>query len=81
MSYDDQVRWGNGIGANGRVKGINPNQKFARAKYIKKLHKAGYVCYVWTVNETADMEEMMRKGVDGIITNYPEKLKALIEKQ
>lgn len=79
LSYDDQVRWGNGIGKNGRVAGINPSKKFARAKYIKKLHNQGYVCFVWTVNETEDMQTLMRKGVDGIITNYPEKLKKLIE--
>ncbi len=81
LSYDDQVRWGNSIGNNGRVAGINPNKKFARAKYIKKLHQAGYVCFVWTVNETADMQDLMRKGVDGIITNYPERLKQLIEEE
>lgn len=81
LSYDDQVRWGNGIGGNGRVAGINPSKKFARAKYIKKLHKAGYVSFVWTVNEEEDMLTLMRKGVDGIITNYPERLKALIAKQ
>jgi glycerophosphoryl diester phosphodiesterase len=79
ISYDDQVRWGNGSGSGARVAGINPSKKFARAKYIKKLHKAGYVCFVWTVNETEDMQTLMRKGVDGIITNYPEKLKKLIE--
>lgn len=79
ISYDDQVRWGNGIGAGGRVAGINPSKKFARAKYIKKLQQAGYVCFVWTVNETEEMHELMRKNVDGIITNYPDRLKKLIE--
>ncbi|CAN5358250.1 glycerophosphodiester phosphodiesterase [soil metagenome] len=79
ISYDDQVRWGNGIGNNKRVAGINPSSRFAKAKYIKKLHEAGYLCFVWTINEPEEMTKLMKKGVDGIITNYPERLKKLIE--
>ena len=25
----------------------------------------------WTINETDDMEKMVQMGVDGIITDYP----------
>jgi glycerophosphoryl diester phosphodiesterase len=28
---------------------------------------------VWTVNETADMKRMVELGVDGIITDYPDR--------
>lgn len=30
----------------------------------------------WTVNERADMERLIRDGVDGIITDYPDRLRA-----
>ena len=35
---------------------------------------------VYTVNEEEDMINMLRLGVDGIITNYPDKLRALIKR-
>ena len=34
----------------------------------------------WTVNEVEDMEKLIRLGVHGIITDYPDRLVALLEK-
>lgn len=34
----------------------------------------GLDVHVWTVNETADMERLLAMGVDGIITDYPDRL-------
>ena len=28
---------------------------------------------MWTVNEIADIDRMLARGVDGIITNYPDR--------
>ena len=36
---------------------------------------------VWTVNEEYEMLRMIDYGVDGIITDYPLKLKKLCEKE
>jgi glycerophosphoryl diester phosphodiesterase len=38
---------------------------------VKKCHKKGIKVIPWTVNEVADMKAMMDIGVDGIITDYP----------
>jgi glycerophosphoryl diester phosphodiesterase len=35
--------------------------------------------HVWTVNERADMLRLIEWGVDGIITDYPDILAALLE--
>ncbi len=59
------------------VTGINPNYRFARKRILKKLHERGQQMYVWTVNDEKLMKKLLNWGVDGIITNYPEKLKAL----
>ena len=36
--------------------------------------------HVWTVNETADMERLISWGADGIITDYPDRLMALLKR-
>ncbi|HEX2898913.1 MAG TPA: glycerophosphodiester phosphodiesterase family protein, partial [Bacteroidia bacterium] len=33
----------------------------------------------WTVNETDDMRKLVRLGVHGIITDYPDRLQALLQ--
>jgi glycerophosphoryl diester phosphodiesterase len=57
---------------------INPNQSSVNQKFIKNIHKQKKKTFIWTVNDQKDMMRMIKMGVDGIITNYPEKLKKLI---
>jgi glycerophosphoryl diester phosphodiesterase len=33
---------------------------------------------VWTIDDAAAMRRMIGYGVDGIMTNYPERLSALV---
>jgi len=37
-------------------------------------HKKGLKIFVWTINEEDEMRELIKLGVDGIITDYPDKL-------
>lgn len=39
---------------------------------VAELKAAGVRINAWTVNTRDEMEDMVRKGVDGVITNYPE---------
>ena len=32
----------------------------------------------WTVNERAEMERLIEVGVDGLITDYPDRLRAVM---
>jgi glycerophosphoryl diester phosphodiesterase len=48
---------------------------FTSTAHLKQLH-----VHVWTVNETDDMRRMMDAGVDGIITDYPDRLLALLNR-
>jgi glycerophosphoryl diester phosphodiesterase len=41
------------------------------------LRARGVAVHPWTVNRREDMEEMLRLGADGIITNYPDLLEEL----
>jgi len=44
---------------------------------IDESHAAHLDVNVWTVNEPADIERMIDRGVDRIITDYPERVLAL----
>ena len=58
--------------------GVNPNRKFVRKRIVRKLHERGQQIFVWTVNDKEDMHDLIEKGVDGIITNYPDRLKEVL---
>lgn len=77
--YHDGKMHGGTAYNNKQVAGINPNKRFARKRIVKKLHERGQQIYVWTVNDEKDMQKLLNWGVDGIITNYPEKLKKLMQ--
>ncbi len=51
--------------------GYSPYYKLLRKKHIKALHKKGIKVVPWTVNNVKTMKKLRRKGVDGIITDYP----------
>jgi glycerophosphoryl diester phosphodiesterase len=38
------------------------------------MHARGYKVYTFLVNEREDMIKMLHMGVDGIITDFPERL-------
>jgi len=41
---------------------------------VKTLHKARLTVFVYTVNRPADIAKMRALGVDGIVSNFPEKI-------
>ncbi len=48
------------------------------AQTVAAAHDLGVEMFVWTVNERAEMERVLDLGVDGIITDYPARLRALL---
>ncbi len=46
---------------------------------IKLAHKLGLSVNVWTVNEPGRMRELIALGVDGIITDYPDRLRIVLK--
>jgi glycerophosphoryl diester phosphodiesterase len=45
---------------------------------LKKLHKQGKTVYVWTVNKRRKAKKLIKRGVDGIITNKPDMIKEIL---
>ena len=57
------------------------NTKILKREDVKISHDEGLPVNVWTVNEEYDMMRMIDYGVDGIMTDYPLKLKELCRKK
>lgn len=53
---------------------INLNFKRVKQAFVDKVHQAGIKVIVWTVNDEKDIQRMTNFGVDGIITDYPDRL-------
>jgi glycerophosphoryl diester phosphodiesterase len=47
---------------------------------VDQIHAHGLETHVWTVNGGQDMRRAIRWGVDGVITNYPQVLRAIVDK-
>ncbi|GLS26922.1 glycerophosphodiester phosphodiesterase [Marinibactrum halimedae] len=54
-----------------------PNINFISQSLIDDAHMRGCECWVYTVNEIDDMLHLGAMGVDGIFTDFPERLLAL----
>lgn len=61
------------------VQAINPYFKMLNKRKVDKIHGRGQKILTWTVNEKEDMKRMIELGVDGIITNYPDRLMELLK--
>lgn len=52
--------------------------KMLSQKNTAYLQKKGMKVIPWTVNETTDMKQLIDFGVDGIITDYPDRLMQIV---
>ena len=57
-----------------QMKALNPHFATLSPRRIFRMHARGYKVYTYTVNEPDEMIKMLNMGVDGIITDYPDKL-------
>ena len=57
---------------------INSDYKFLNKRNINLINSMGYKLFPYTVNEEDQMKKLISLGVDGIITDYPDKLKNIL---
>ena len=60
---------------------ISPAFKSVTPEMISEAHGLSLAVIPWTVNARSDMENMIGLGVDGIITDYPTRLRTLMEER
>ena len=53
---------------------IHPKFSILNKKAIDKMHCAGFLVYSWTINNPKDIQRAIRLGVDGIITDFPDRV-------
>jgi glycerophosphoryl diester phosphodiesterase len=46
---------------------------------LKEAQDAGLKVVPWTVNEPADMDRLIGWGVDGLITDYPDRAREVMK--
>jgi glycerophosphoryl diester phosphodiesterase len=61
-----------------RPEALHPEHTMVDGKYMRWAKEQGYRVHVWTVDEPADMEQLMRDGVDIMITNRPDLLHQML---
>jgi glycerophosphoryl diester phosphodiesterase len=62
----------------GRIWG--PHFKSLTADQVREAHRLGIRVFPWTPDEAADMRELLEMGVDGIITNRPDRLNLVLKR-
>jgi glycerophosphoryl diester phosphodiesterase len=58
----------------------SPYYRNVTATLVKEAHDLGLKVVPWTVNEMADLELMYQTGIDGIISDYPDRARAALPK-
>lgn len=57
---------------------INPWLGLATRELVASAHAEGLAVYVYTVNREEDMRRLLDLGVDGMFTDYPDRLRGLL---
>jgi glycerophosphoryl diester phosphodiesterase len=58
----------------------SPYYRNLTAALVKEAHDLGLKVIPWTVNEMADLELVYQTGIDGIISDYPDRARAALPK-
>lgn len=50
-------------------------------RLVRELHRQGVDVHVWTVNDEADMHRLLGWGVDGIISDFPDRIARVLHER
>jgi glycerophosphoryl diester phosphodiesterase len=55
---------------------IHPGLRWTNQRLVRRAHALGLKVFVYTVNDAKDIARMSALGVDGVFTDFPERVKA-----
>ncbi len=58
---------------------VNPEDSLVTRELVREAHAAGLAVYVFTVDDPAEMRRLLDLGVDGLFTNVPARMRALVD--
>jgi glycerophosphoryl diester phosphodiesterase len=73
--HPDSVKLALGIGA----RQFCPRADLVTPALVAEAHQAGLQVATWTANKPDQMRRLINAGVDGVMTDFPDRLKAVIE--
>jgi glycerophosphoryl diester phosphodiesterase len=53
---------------------LHPNRAYVTGELVNAAHAASLRVNVWTVNDPSEIERFRKLGVDGIMSDYPERV-------
>ncbi|MFQ5513110.1 MAG: glycerophosphodiester phosphodiesterase [Myxococcota bacterium] len=53
-------------------------QTLVSAESVRAAQRVGLAVHVWTINDPREMRELLGLGVDGIMTDFPRRLRAIV---
>ena len=53
---------------------IHPRLSVLNQEIVDKIHSLGLLVYSWTINEPQHISKAMQLGIDGIITDFPDRI-------
>lgn len=66
------------LARDARAQYLHPHWAYATLDLIEAAHAAGLRVEVWTIDDPTHMAEMTHRGVDGIMTNVPDRLRDVL---
>lgn len=66
-------------GMKKRLFGFLPKFAITSPSLINSAHKKRVIVQVWTVNDSDEMKQMIEMGVDGVMTDYPDRLIKILD--
>lgn len=69
-NFNEALRWAKELSA----KALHPHFSLLNQSNVLEVQEAGYKIYTWTVNEPEDIARIKSYNVDGIISDYPERI-------
>lgn len=56
-------------------------KRLVSPRLVRELHRRGVHVHLWTVNDVADMHRLLDWGVDGIMSDYPDRLARVLHER